>query len=111
MGYDYRRFSFTDNGYTITQHTEKYSRTASDKSWKKKADSATDMIVTKEHYTNYITAIPFFNNFGGKASCRASWSYSYAGYLPDRVCTISPDGKTKIVATFDFRWNGDVEGK
>lgn len=106
MGYDYKKFNFGSDGYTITKHTEKYSRTDSWRSWKKKADTVTEKIVTKEFYTNYITAIPFFNNFRGKASCRASWSYSYAGYLPDRVCTISPDGKTKIVATFNFRWNG-----
>jgi len=99
---NYNKFSFTDNSYVIEFTKKEFSRTASGKSWKKQADRVTYEFVTPEFYTNYIQAVPFFNNFGGRSCCRAYKSYTYAGYIPTDVITISPDGSKKITARFVF---------
>ena len=105
MTYNYRKFNFTDNSAVITFKKSEYSRTNSGKSWKSAADQVISEVVTPEFYTNYIQAIPFFNNYGGRASCRASWNYTFAGYIPTVVNTVSYDGNKKIVAEFSFTYN------
>ena len=57
-------------------------------------------VVTPEVYTNYITAVPFFNNFGDGASCKVKESYTPAGKLPATIVTIAPGKETKIVTNF-----------
>lgn len=98
----YLDFSFTNENYLIFRTIETYSRTASGASWKSKPDSVENEIVSPEYYTNYITSIPFFNNFGDGASCRAAWSYNMPGYLPTRITSVSPFRETKKVAVFWF---------
>lgn len=102
MKRDYRNFKYTNENYLIFRTIETFSRTASGKSWKSKPDSIKNEIVKPEYYTNYITAIPFFNNFEEGASCRAAFSYNAPGYLPTTVTTISPFKETKKVARFWF---------
>lgn len=102
MKRDYRNFEYTNENYLIFRTIETFSRTASGKSWESKPDSIENEIVKPEYYTNYITAIPFFNNFGEGASCRAAFSYNAPGYLPTTVTTISPFKETKKVARFWF---------
>ena len=99
---DWRKFRFTDDSFIITRESKTYKRTESGKSWKTKPETVETETVSAEHYTNYVTAIPFFNNFGYHASCRASCSYTYAGYLPTTITTISPMNDEKIVTTFSF---------
>ena len=57
-------------------------------------------VATPEVYTNYITAVPFFNNFGDGASCKVKESYTPAGKLPATIVTIAPGKETKIVTNF-----------
>lgn len=102
MKNDYRKFSYTNENYLIFRTIETFSRTASGKSWKSKPDTVENEIVPPEYYTNYITAIPFFNNWGDGAYCRAAFSYNAPGYLPTTVTTVSPFNKTKKVARFWF---------
>ena len=59
-------------------------------------------VVTPEFYTNYITAVPFFNNFDDGASCKVKESYTPAGKLPTTIVTIAPGKETKIVTNFVF---------
>ena len=92
----------TSASIIITRTLEHYSRTASGKSWKNVPDSTETEVIPTEHYNNYISSIGFFNNFGNGASCRAVNSYTYAGYVPIRVTTISPGREQKIVAEFRF---------
>ena len=92
---DYRKFEYTDENYLIFRTIETFSRTASGKSWKSRPDEVENEIVPPKHYENYVTAIPFFNNFGDGASCRAAFSYNAPGYLPTRITTISPFRETK----------------
>lgn len=99
---NYRNFSFTDNSFVITFTKKVFSRTLSGKSWKKNPDTVEFDYFTAKQYQNYVQSIPFFNNFGGSASCRGYWSYTYAGYIPTMITTISPDGKMKITAYFTF---------
>ena len=101
MSYDYRKFSAPSN-YLALIEIETYSRTASGKSWKSKPDSIEHHVFRPEQYTNYITAVPVFNNWGNGASCRCSWSYTFAGYLPTSCTTVSPYRETKKVASFRF---------
>ena len=99
----YHTFNFTDNNVVITFKKQTFSRTDSGKSWKKNADTVETETVSNEFYSNYINSVSFFNNFGGFASCRAYYGYTYAGYIPVYVSTVSYDGKTKIKARFSFK--------
>jgi hypothetical protein len=100
---NYQKFKFTDSSYIITKTVETYGRTDSGKTWKNRPDEITTENVSPEHYTNYITAVPFFDNFGGGAYCRAVNNYTVAGFLPVRVVTVSPDQQIKKVAVFSFK--------
>lgn len=102
MTRDYRNFEYTNENYLIFRTIETFSRTASGKSWKSKPDEIENEIIKPEHYTNYITAIPFFNNWGDGAYCRAAFTYNAPGYLPTTVTTVSPYRTTKKVACFWF---------
>ena len=99
---NWRKFKFTDDSFVITKVTNTYKRTESNRSWKVNPETTETEMVTAEYYTNYITACPFFNNFGDGATCRAFCSYTQAGYLPVRVVTVSPYREKKIVTTFSF---------
>lgn len=99
---DYRKFKYDNSNYLIFRTIEKYSRTVSGKSWKSKPDEIENEIISPEYYQNYITSIPFFNNFGYGAYCRAAFSYNEPGYLPTTVITVSPFQDTKIIAQFWF---------
>ena len=101
MSYNYREFHFYHNA-DITATKKTYTRTESGKSWKSKPEKVEVFHYSSENYHNYITSIPFFNNFGGRAYCRAHWGYENYGYIPNEVTTVSPDGEKKIVMTFDF---------
>lgn len=90
------------NTVTITKKVEKYLRTESGKSWKSKPESVETEVVSAEHYINYVESVPFFNNFGYGASCRAYNGYTCAGYIPVKITSISPMRETKLVATFTF---------
>ena len=90
------------NGYIITMKKEVFHRTASGKSWKSKPDYTSRETVEPKFYNNYIDSCRFFNNFPGAAYCRKSYGYTYAGYIPVSVVTVSPDGETKIIARFGF---------
>ena len=99
---NYKQFNYTNENYMIFKTEETYTRTASGKSWKQKPDGVEKEIVAPGHYTNYITSIPFFNNFGYGAYCRASFSYNEPGYLPTTVTSVSPGKETKKIARFWF---------
>ena len=99
---DYRKFKYDNENYLIFRTIKKYSRTTSGKSWKSKPDEIENEIISPEYYQNYITSIPFFNNFGYGAYCRAAFSYNEPGYLPTTVTTVSPFRDTKIIANFWF---------
>lgn len=98
----YSNIVINDNGIVITFRKEEYSLTESGRNWKKNADNVSTENINADFYNNYVSSIPFFNNFGGKASCRAYFGYTYAGYIPVIVNTISYDGKKKIRAVFTF---------
>ena len=63
MKRDYRNFEYTNDNYLIFRTIETFSRTTSGKSWKNKPDKVENEIIKPEHYTNYVTTIPFFNNW------------------------------------------------
>lgn len=102
MSYDYRKFRFTDQSFMIVHTKEIYTKSASGKSWQKRAIERHVEPCEAKTFTNYVTSIPFFNNFGNGASCRATWSYSPAGYLPNKITTISPGANEKHIDTFEF---------
>lgn len=108
---DWRNFSFKDNGVVVLMRKETYSRTESGKGWRKNPDEVENIVFDAERYENYVTAIPFFNNFGYGAYCRASCGYTFAGYIPVSITTVSPNREKKIIAHFDFIKKGDMEDK
>lgn len=87
--------------YKITQTTETFTPTASGKSWRSKPDTVEVEEITMEHYNNYTSLVPFFNGFCG-GTCRAYYGYTFCGYTPTRVTTISPGREVKKVASFTF---------
>lgn len=56
--------------------------------------------ITKECYLNIINSVKFFRNLGGFE--RLTKGYTYAGYIPTSLNSISPDKKEKIVRSFTF---------
>lgn len=107
---NWRKFKFTGD-YVILVTITEFSSTPSGKSWRKTPVSVSRKVVSPEWYTNYITAIPFFNNFDHGAYCRAKQGYTRAGYLPTEVVTVSPGRERKIVAEFDFLSRSELEEK
>lgn len=101
-------FKFTDNGYLILRTLTEYERTESGKSWRKTPVSVVREVIPSEYYTNYISSIPFFNNWGDGASCRAKCEYTCAGYLPTHVVTIGPNHCKRIIAEFEFVSKGQM---
>ena len=83
---------------SISCLTQWYSRTESGKSWKKREDRWTIEAVDGRFYYNCFDAVPLFRRLGGSETVR--YNYCPAGYLPQTVTSISPDGKTKIIRSF-----------
>ena len=54
--------------------------------------------ITKEYYLNIINSCKFFRNLGGYE--RLTNNYTYAGYIPTQLNSISPDKQEKIVRSF-----------
>ncbi len=100
--YNYNNFIYDNSDYLVLIKLETFNRTASGKSWKSKPTETSQRIYTPVQYTNYITAIPFFNNFGDGAYCRGKWEYTMAGYLPTIITTVSPFRTVKKKASFLF---------
>ena len=98
---DYENFNFTDESYLILMQTDKYQTTAGG-NWSRKNVEVKREVVDADFYSRYIRSIPFFNNFGDGASCRAKYSYECAGYLPTTITSISPFKMDKHVVTFTF---------
>ena len=99
---NYNKFQFNSDEYIITKTVTKYKRTDSGKCWKSRPESVETEIVSAEHYENYVQSIPFFNDYGHGAYCRATHSYTAAGYLPTKIVSVSPFEEVKIVAEFRF---------
>ena len=99
----YENFRFSDAGFIILHKRYTFKRPEGRKTWPSKpAETSEEEFFTARQYENFVTSIPFFNRFGGRASCRASWSYTVAGYLPAEISTISPDATIKHVDKFHF---------
>lgn len=100
---NYYKFTYSESNCLILRKRATYTRSAVSRAWPKVPQTMKpETYASAKNYQNFVTSIPFFNNFGGKAYCRASWSYTYDGYLPTEITTVSPDGLTKHVDRFEF---------
>lgn len=104
---DYKAFHFDRSDVIVTKKVEKFTRTASGKSFRSKPLEVTEELITPKQYENYVTAIPFFNSYGYGASCRAVLGYTKCGYIPTRITSVSPGREVKLVATFRFDFIGE----
>ena len=59
--------------------------------------------ITKENYLNIINSVKFFRNLGGFE--RLTSGYTYAGYIPVELNSISPDKQEKVIRSFEFSKN------
>ena len=59
--------------------------------------------ITKEIYLNIVNSCKFFRGLGGYE--RLTKSYTYAGYIPTSLNSISPDRQEKVVRSFTFDKN------
>lgn len=66
------------------------------KSWK--LVKVVEENITKECYLNIINSCKFFRSLGGYE--RLTRGYTYAGYIPVELNSISPDRQEKVVRTF-----------
>lgn len=89
-------------GYKIKMTKFVYFRTESGKSWKSKPETVETATITNDFYNNYVNSIPFFNRFGYGSYCRASYGYTYAGYIPVSITTVSPGRTEKHIVKFSF---------
>ena len=56
--------------------------------------------ITGEYYCNALDAVPFFRNLGGSETVKMG--YTFRGYIPVKISSISPDGTQKIVRRYEF---------
>ena len=61
--------------------------------------------ISKEIYLNFINSCKFFRNLGGYE--RLTNGYTYSGYIPVQLNSISPDKQEKIVRSFEFSKNSE----
>lgn len=81
-----------------------YSRTASGKSWRTKPDEKETRVITAVEYANCVNSVSFFRNLtrGTRGSERVKNGYTFNGYIPTKITSVSPDGETKIIRKFYF---------
>ena len=71
------------------------------KSWK--LSESKEENITKEYYLNIINSVKFFRSLGGFE--RLTSGYTYSGYIPVQLNSISPDKQEKIIRSFEFNKN------
>lgn len=97
MSYNYTKFN-TGRGWRFERTRETYTATASG-NFRKKPDAIETETVDGNFYINFVNSIPYYNHVYYGESCRASWNYTPAGYIPTRIVT-SKKGYMKYVDTF-----------
>lgn len=98
MSYNYTKFN-TGRGWRFERTRETYTATAGG-NFRKKPDTITTEIVDGDFYINFVQSVSWFNNPYRGETCRATWNYTAAGYIPTRVVT-SKKGYMKHVDTFN----------
>lgn len=76
----------------------KYTRTSPSGEWKECEKSEEPF--SARNYVNCVDGIPFFRNLGGYE--HVDCGYTYTGYLPLEIVSISPDKLTRTVRKFRF---------
>lgn len=111
MAENWRDFTFNDNRWLILKRKEVYYPTDSGKSFHRKPDEVKCEVVEPKHYENFVTSIPWFNNWNHGAYCRGVRNYTGAGYLPTTITTVAPYRTEKNIVTFRFINKRDLEEK
>ena len=111
MAENWGKFTFNDNRFLILKEKVVYYPTDSGKSFHRKPDEVKREVVEPKHYENFVTSVPFFNNWGNGAYCRTCRVYTCAGYIPQTITTVAPYRTEKNVVTFRFISKYDLEKK
>lgn len=82
-------------GMQITQEKSLYRRTASGRSWSSKPERTITEEITPRQYMNSVCC--------GWPGDRTERGCTYAGYLPVKITSTSPDGGSKWVFRYSFR--------
>lgn len=99
----YEKFTFSDANFIVLHKRTTYRKPEGRKTWPKEpTEIGSEEFCGGQKYQNFVTSIPFFNNFGGKAYCRASFDYTAAGYLPTEIVSVNPDATIKHIDRFSF---------
>jgi len=85
---------YYDAQFTITQTRKLYDKAASGKGWKSKPTKTETKTITGQQYNNAISWLLYGD--------RVSYGYTYAGYLPVTITSISPNGEQKAVWSYTF---------
>lgn len=101
MSYNYSEFDFSGGYKCRIERVKKIYDTTPGGNFRKKPYETKTEFVDCDFYLNFVRSCDFFNGlFGG--TCRASWNYTAAGYIPTRITTINPGRTEKHVDTFTF---------
>ena len=105
---DWRKFKFNDNRFVILKEKRVYSAMPCGR-FRKLPDSFEYEVVEPKHYENFVTSVPFFNNWGNGAYCRCAVNQTRAGKIPTTITTVSPYRTEKHVVLFRFISKYDLE--
>ena len=105
---NWANFEFNDDRFLILEEKEVYLPN-DDGKFGSKPDKVERNVVSPKFYENFITAIPFFNNWGNGAYCKAETSQTIAGNLPIIIVTVGPYNCEKNVVEFRFILKSSLE--
>ena len=89
--------SFCESGGKIIQIHEYYEKSPTARNFPKKPKTIETEETSGKHYLNHMTWINTW--LGVKVTGK---SYTYCGYIPNRVTSVRPDGCAKSVTMFKF---------
>lgn len=101
---DYRNFIYTGTPDIIINHVHECYTTTKSGAFKRTPDTVKSETITGREYQNFVTSIPFFAGFWGdrRGYCRTECGYTYAGYIPIKITTITPWRDKKYIDRFSF---------
>lgn len=90
---------YLKNAY-IVMIENRYTRTDSEKNWRSKPETSITKRIDYAIYYNIFDSIPFMKSLGGREIIAKE--YTYAGYIPTQLTSVSPTSENKTVRRFYF---------
>lgn len=91
-----KEYDYNFEGYEVREVKEEYSK----KGTKWVLKNTEEKTINSNNYNNVFNSITFFKNLGG--SERVYKNYTYVGYIPTKLISISPNKQTKTIRVYEF---------